>query len=209
MERSKIAAYLLKIKAVRLQIEEPFTWSSGWRSPIYCDNRLTLSYPDIRNEICKAFVSEIKQRYPDVQGIAGVATGAIAHGVLVAEALGLPFVYIRSSAKGHGMKNLVEGEVTSAKRYVVVEDLISTGGSSSRAVSALLEKGAEVLGTLAIFSYGFPQATKAFDQIQIPFHSLTDLETLMKEAIRLNYLQEAEKNLLREWQKSPETWRKS
>ena len=209
MERSKIAAYLLKIKAVRLQIEDPFTWSSGWRSPIYCDNRLTLSYPTIRNEICKAFVSEISTRYPDVQGIAGVATGAIAHGVLVAHAMDLPFVYIRSSAKSHGMKNLVEGALNEGDRYVVIEDLVSTGGSSTKAVAALQERGAHVLGTLSIFTYGFPQAETAFAQIQTPFHSLTDLETLMEEAIKLDYLQESEKNLLRQWQKSPETWGKS
>lgn len=205
---SKIADYLLKIKAVRINSEEPFTWSSGWKSPIYCDNRLTLSYPEIRKEITEAFVRKIKASYQDVEAIAGVATGAIALGVLVAEALGLPFVYIRSKAKGHGMQNLVEGNVEADKNYVVIEDLVSTGKSSVQAVKALQAVGVKVLGTISIFSYGFPQATKAFETTGTAYDSLINLSELLQKAIEIDYLHASEKETIFSWQQNPEAWGK-
>ena len=190
MIESKIAEDLLKIKAVSLRPETPFTWSSGWRSPIYCDNRLTLSYPEIRQAITAGFVAHIRKHYPEVQGIAGVATGAIALGALVAAELNLPMVYIRSKAKGHGMQNLVEGHLEAGNKYVVIEDLVSTGKSSVQAVKALQEGGATVMGTVAIFSYGFPQADAAFADTGTPYHSLTNLQATIFE-----------------WQQAPESWR--
>ncbi|MEM6800291.1 MAG: orotate phosphoribosyltransferase [Bacteroidota bacterium] len=209
MESSKIAEYLLKIKAVRLSVKEPFTWSSGWKSPIYCDNRLSLSYPEVRNYIKAAFVSMIREKFPEAEAIAGVATGAIALGALVADAMDLPMVYIRSKAKGHGMQNLVEGKVEPSAKYVVIEDLVSTGGSSVKAVKALQESGAKVLATIAIFSYGFPQATEAFEQTGTPYYSLTNLVELLQKAQDFDYLQASEQSLIFEWQKDPEKWRKT
>ena len=154
----QVAAYLLDIKAVKLEPSHPFTWASGWKSPIYCDNRKTLSYPQVRTYIRDQFVRLIKSKYPQVELIAGVATGAIAQGALVAQELGLPFVYVRSAAKNHGLENLIEGEYKSGEKVVVVEDLISTGGSSLQAVEALRGAGCEVLGMVAIFTYGFQKA---------------------------------------------------
>ena len=206
MGNSKIAEYLLKIKAVRLSPQEPFTWSSGWRSPIYCDNRLTLSFPDIRRAIRDAFVAEIQARYPDLTGVAGVATGAIAQGMLVAEALDLPFIYIRAQAKGHGMQNRIEGAVDPTGRYVVIEDLVSTGQSSASAVAALQASGATVLGTLAIFSYGFPQAGETFAATGTPFHSLTNLQELLEKALEFDYLEAAERETIFAWQQDPAHW---
>ncbi|RMG61726.1 MAG: orotate phosphoribosyltransferase [Bacteroidetes bacterium] len=206
MGNSKIAEYLLKIKAVRLSTQEPFTWASGWRSPIYCDNRLTLSYPEIRAAIRDAFVAEIQARYPQATGVAGVATGAIAQGVLVAEAMGLPFIYIRSKAKGHGMQNLIEGQLDPEGQYVVIEDLISTGGSSAKAVEALQASGATVLGTLAIFSYGFPQAEATFAATGTPCDSLTNLAQLLEKALEYEYLQDHERDTIFAWQQDPAHW---
>ncbi|RMG21938.1 MAG: orotate phosphoribosyltransferase [Bacteroidetes bacterium] len=205
-ERNKIASYLLEIKAVNLNVQQPYTWSSGWRSPIYCDNRKTLSYPAVRRAICDAFVAEIRQRYPRLTGVAGVATGAIAHGVLVAHALELPFIYVRSSAKGHGLQNLLEGEVDPTGRYVVIEDLISTGKSSVQAVKAIQQSGATVLGTLAIFSYGFRAAEEAFSTTSTHFHTLTNLEELLQKAVEIRYLHAAELDTIRQWQQAPEKW---
>ncbi len=203
---SKIAAYLLKIKAVKISIDPPFTWSSGWKSPIYCDNRLTLSYPEIRNIIKEDFADFIRQHYPHAQGIAGIATGAIAHGALVADYLDLPLIYIRSKPKSYGMRNLVEGEVNHEIKYVVIEDLISTGNSSASAVEALQQTGVQVAGTLAIFSYGLPQAQERFRPTGIEYHTLTGLEVLLEEAIALDYLDENQKEVLRDWQINPEIW---
>lgn len=197
---------MLKIKAVKISIDPPFTWSSGWKSPIYCDNRLTLSYPEIRNTIKEDFADYIRQHYPHIQGIAGIATGAIAHGALVADYMDLPFIYIRSKPKSYGMQNLVEGAVDQEIAYVVIEDLISTGNSSATAVEALQQTGAEVAGTLAIFSYGFPQAQTRFSSTGTEFHTLTGLEILLEEAIALDYLDEHHKEVLRDWQKNPEIW---
>lgn len=209
VQSSKIAEYLLKIKAVRLSIEEPFTWSSGWKSPIYCDNRQTLSHPDIRSDITAAFVREIRERYPNLTGVAGVATGAIALGALVADALDLPLIYVRSKAKGHGMQNLVEGQVDPEGKYVVIEDLISTGKSSVQAVRAVQETGATVLGTIAIFSYGFPKATEAFAETGTSFHTLTNLKDLLQKAEEFDYLRDVEKATVFAWQKDPSTWQKT
>jgi len=204
---SKIAEYLLEIKAVRLSLDPPFTWASGWLSPIYCDNRKTLSYPEIRTYIRDAFVAEVKARFPEATGIAGVATGAIAQGALVAEAMGLPFIYIRSKAKGHGMQNLIEGAVDPDGKYVVIEDLISTGKSSVAAVKALQETGTGVLGTLAIFSYGFPEAQANYEETGTPFFTMTDMQALMEFATTSEYLKPEEKSLIESWQKSPSTWK--
>ncbi len=203
---SKIAAYLLKIKAVKISIHPPFTWSSGWKSPIYCDNRLTLSYPEIRNVIKEDFSDSILQSFPDVYGVAGIATGAIAHAALVADMLKKPMVYVRNKPKAYGMQNLLEGEVIEGKTYVVIEDLISTGNSSAKAVEALQASGAKVLGTFAIFSYGFPHAQERFKQIHTPFFTLTDFETLLQEAIQLDYLSHSDRETLLKWQKNPENW---
>lgn len=206
MLSSKIAEYLLKINAVRFQLDPPFTWASGWRSPIYCDNRKTLSYPAIRRDIRDAFVGMVNARFPNATGIAGVATGAIAQGALVADALDLPFIYIRSKAKGHGMGNLIEGEVDQKGRYVVIEDLISTGKSSVAAVNALQETSATVLGTLAIFSYGFPQATDAYAETGTSFHTLTGLPELMTAAEAMQYLLPSQKVVIERWQRDPANW---
>ncbi|MEM7656147.1 MAG: orotate phosphoribosyltransferase [Bacteroidota bacterium] len=203
---NKIAEDLLKIKAVVFRPSEPFQWSSGWKSPIYCDNRLTLSHPEIRDRIADAFVSHIREHYPDVEGIAGVATGAIALGALVADRMDLPMVYVRSKAKGHGMQKLVEGHLKEGGKYVVVEDLISTGRSSVQAVNALKEEGGVVLGTIAIFNYGFPKAEEAFAATETPFHSLTNLEALLAKAIENAYLRPDEQVNIREWQQAPEIW---
>lgn len=206
MESTKIAEYLLKIKAVRIQPSEPFTWSSGWQSPIYCDNRLALSYPEIREEVKRAFVDAIGEMYPQADAIAGVATGAIAWGVLVAEAMGLPFVYIRAKAKGHGMQNMIEGHLQSDKQYVVIEDLVSTGKSSVAAVKAMQDAGATILGTLSIFSYGFPQAEAAFATTGTPYTPLTNLRSLLQKATEIDYLAAHEQETIFEWQEDPENW---
>ncbi len=204
--RNKVAEDLLKIKAVQFSLNPAFTWASGWRSPIYCDNRKTLSHPEVRTFIRDAFVEQVRAEYPEATGIAGVATGAIAQGALVADQLGLPFIYIRSKAKGHGMQNLIEGALDPAGKYVVIEDLISTGMSSARAVSALLETGATVLGTLAIFSYGFPKAKETFNATGTSFDTLTNMQALMEEAQKIDYLRPEEKAVIESWQQAPDQW---
>ena len=166
------ASKLLKINALKLQPTNPFTWASGWKSPIYCDNRKTLSYPDVRNFIKLQMTRIILEKYPDVQAIAGVATGAIAQGALVAAELNLPFVYIRSSKKDHGLENLVEGDLQTGQKVVVIEDLISTGGSSLKAVDAIRNNGCEVLGMVAIFTYGFPVAQQQFSEAKVELTTL-------------------------------------
>ncbi len=176
-----INQYLLKIGAVKLSPNDPFTWASGKKSPIYCDNRLTLSYPEVRRLICQSFVDKIKENFKDVEVIAGVATGGIAHGALVAEVLGLPMIYVRDKPKGHGRMNLIEGHLEAGKRVVVIEDLISTGGSSLKAVDGIRESGGNVLGLLAIFTYGFEAAIKAFEAANCPFDTLTNFKSLLEE----------------------------
>ncbi|MDR0982632.1 MAG: orotate phosphoribosyltransferase [Culturomica sp.] len=202
-----VAASLLKIKAIKLEPEHPFTWASGWKSPIYCDNRKTLSYPDVRDYIRDQFVNVIKENYPDVEVIAGVATGAIAQGVLVAQALNLPFVYVRSSAKSHGLENLIEGDFKSGSKVVVIEDLISTGGSSLQAVEALRNAGGKVLGMVAIFTYGFQKAIDNFEKAACALTTLSNYNSMIDLAFKTGYIKEEDVNKLKEWRKSPETYK--
>jgi orotate phosphoribosyltransferase len=193
-----INQHLLQIGAVKLSPNDPFTWASGKKSPIYCDNRLTLSYPEVRRLICQSFVDKIKENFKDVEVIAGVATGGIAHGALVAEALGLPMIYVRDKPKGHGRMNLIEGHLEAGKRVVVIEDLISTGGSSLKAVEGIRESGGNVLGLLAIFTYGFEAANKAFEAANCPFDTLTNFQSLLQELKSQNAL-EAEISFMENW----------
>ena len=202
----KIAEFLLQIKAIKLQPTNPFTWASGWKSPIYCDNRVTLSHPKVRTYIREQLVKSIIAEFGKPDVIAGVATGAIAQGALVAEAMGLPFVYIRSSAKEHGMGNLIEGEIKKGQTVVVIEDLISTGQSSLKAVNALVAEGCVVKGMAAIFTYGFKTATDNFKKAKCKLITLSDYETLVKEAVRSNYVTEKDIKSLKEWRENPSQW---
>ncbi len=195
---SATAQKLLQIKAIKLSPQSPFTWASGIQSPIYCDNRIILSYPIVRNYIKQA-LAECAQEFGPFDKVAGVATAGIAHGALVADALDLPFVYVRSKAKGHGRKNLIEGELKGTERVLVVEDLISTGGSSIKAVDAVRATGATVVGVLAIFSYGFKKAQIAFDAANCPFKTLSNYKVLINEALKANYIQESDVELLKNW----------
>lgn len=204
----KVAANLLQSKAVILEPSSPFTWASGWNSPIYCDNRLTLSYPEVRDYIKQAFAEVINAHFPNPDVIAGVATGAIAQGALVADVLDLPMVYVRASAKGHGRKNLVEGRILPGQRVVVVEDLISTGGSSLKAVEALRESGTEVLGMVAIFSYGFQLAEDNFNKAGVQLFTLSDYHTLIDVALESGDIKKEEVEMLQQWRKDPSTWNK-
>lgn len=200
----KIAAYLLDIQAVKLNIEQPFTWSSGWKSPVYCDNRMVLSFPEIRSQIKMAFCELIREKFPNATAIAGVATAGIAHGALIADEMGLPYIYVRTSAKSHGLKNLIEGRAESDKEYVVVEDLISTGGSSLKVIDTLQEAGLKVAGTVAIFTYGFPHAEAAFAEKNSPFYTLSNLSCLLEEAIKRNYIKAEELEIIEKWSKTPD-----
>lgn len=202
----KVAEFLLQIKAVRLEPVKTFTWASGWNSPIYCDNRKTLSYPHIRTYLRQQFVDLIEDQYGKPDVIAGVATGGIAIGALVAQELGVPFVYVRSSAKAHGLGNQIEGVLEEGQSVVVVEDLISSGKSSLTAVDALREVGANVKGLVAIFTYGFEDAVKNFADKKCQFETLSDFEFLLDQAIRSNYISEHDIHTLEEWRLSPSTW---
>jgi len=202
-----VAEKLLKIKAVKLQPNNPFTWASGWESPFYCDNRKTLSYPPIRSFIKIELSRLILEIYPDVEVIAGVATGAIAQGALVANELGMPFIYIRPTPKNHGLENMIEGDLRPKQKVVVVEDLISTGGSSLKAVEAIRSNGAEVLGMIAIFTYGFPEAEQRFKQAKVKLTTLCNYEAVISEALATNYIKESDVATLNEWRKSPATWK--
>lgn len=201
-----VAKKLLEIGAVKLSPKSPFTWASGLKSPIYCDNRLVLSFPEARNLIRDAFTKMIQHQFKDIDVIAGVATGAIAHGVLVAEALDKPFIYVRSSAKSHGLGNMVEGKITKGDRVLVIEDLISTGGSSLKAIEALREAGAEVIALIAIFTYGFDQAAQAFAAAQCPYFTLSNYPALIEIAIKNNFVSLEDKELLMNWYAQPEKW---
>lgn len=203
----QVASHLLQIKAVKLEPKNPFTWASGWKSPIYCDNRKTLSYPQVRTYIRDQFVALIKNKYPDAEVIAGVATGAIAQGALVAQELGLPFIYVRSSAKNHGLENLIEGEYQTGQKVVVIEDLISTGGSSIQAVKALRDAGCEVLGLVAIFTYGFQKATDNFAEARCQLDTLSNYDAMIDLAVKTGYVQSGEVEKLKEWRISPETYK--
>lgn len=204
----EIAQSLLEIKAVKLSPDAPFTWASGWNSPIYCDNRVTLSFPKIRKQIYQSFAQLIKEKYPEAELLAGVATGAIAHGVLVAEEMGMPFIYVRSSPKGHGLGNQIEGSYQPGQKVVVIEDLISTGGSSLSAVEALRSAGVEVLGMVAIFTYGFPTATQNFEAANVQLNTLSNYNALVEAALESSYIQQENLNDLKEWRVAPDKWRK-
>ncbi|MEG0500505.1 MAG: orotate phosphoribosyltransferase [Rikenellaceae bacterium] len=205
---TQVAETLLEIKAIKLCPNDHFTWASGWFSPIYCDNRKLLSYPKARKLVYEAFAQVIAAKYPEADVIAGVATGAIAHGVLAAEAMGKPFIYVRSAPKGHGLTNQIEGEYHAGMKVVVVEDLISTGGSSLSAVEALRAAGCEVLGMVAIFSYQFPLAADNFKKANCELTTLSDYTTLIEVAEKQNYIKASDVKTLKEWRKSPESWRK-
>jgi len=204
----KIAELLLQIKAIKLQPNAPFTWASGWKSPIYCDNRISLSYPHIRTFIRQALVRKIEEVYGTPEMIAGVATAAIAQGALVAEAMGLPFVYVRSSAKDHGRENLIEGELKPHQSAVVIEDLISTGGSSIKAVKALRDAECKVKGMISIFSYGFNLAEENFKAAKCKVVSLCNYNDLIQVAVEYDYISSADLAALKKWRESPETWGK-
>lgn len=202
------AAKLLNIKAIKLQPNNPFTWASGWRSPFYCDNRKTLSYPDLRSFVKLEISRIVMERFPEVDAIAGVATGAIPQGTLVADALSLPFAYVRSKPKDHGLENLIEGELRPGMKVVIIEDLISTGGSSLKAVEAIRNNGCEVIGMVAAYTYGFEEARKAFKKAGVTLVTLTNYEAVVSEALRIGYITESDIVLLNEWRKNPANWRK-
>jgi orotate phosphoribosyltransferase len=203
---STIPVFLLQSKAIKLEPAKPFTWASGWKSPIYCDNRITLSYPQIRSAIRDSLVALVKENFPDAAVIAGVATGAIAQGALVAQELNLPFAYVRSAPKKHGMENLIEGEVRPNQKVVVVEDLISTGNSSLMAVEALRKAGAEVLGMVAIFTYGFAVAEENFQNAGCKLVTITNYEHLLEVAVPEGYITSSQLGLLKEWRTNPSGW---
>ena len=200
------ASKLLKVKAIKLQPTNPFTWASGWKSPFYCDNRKTLSYPDLRSFVKLETARIIMERFPEVEAIAGVATGAIPQGAMVADALALPFVYVRSKPKDHGLENLIEGELKPGMKVVVVEDLISTGGSSLKAVEAIRLNGCEVVGMVAAYTYGFSVAEKAFKEAKVELITLTNYEAVVEEALATGYIKQSEVELLNAWRKDPAHW---
>jgi orotate phosphoribosyltransferase len=202
----QVAEFLLQIKAIKLQPDNPFTWASGWKSPIYCDNRVTLSHPTIRTYIRQKLTQIIQEEFGPVGCIAGVATAGIPQGVLVAQELGLPFIYVRSKPKDHGTGSMIEGEVIPGQRVVVIEDLISTGKSSLQAVQALKDAGCAVAGLAAIFSYGFDQATENFKEAKCKFVTLSNYNALLEYAQENNYISRAESEILNKWRISPSTW---
>ncbi len=204
----QLAENLLQINAIKLKPQTPFTWASGWKSPIYCDNRLTLSYPLVRNLIKEQFAACLKKHFPDAQCVSGVATAGIAHGALLADAMNLPFSYVRSAPKQHGLSNQIEGKISAGDKVVVIEDLISTGKSSLEVVQAIRSAGAEVLGMLAIFTYGFHNADEAFAEANCKLITLSDYEHLIPLAIDKKYVSENDLETLMQWRKSPDTWGK-
>lgn len=204
----EVTKKLLEINTIKIQPSNPFTWASGWNSPIYCDNRKTLSYPATRTFIRDRFVDVIKEKYPDAEVIAGVATGAIAIGALVAEVLGLPFIYVRAKPKGHGLENLIEGEMEPNKKVVVVEDLISTGGSSLKAAEAITNFGGNVVGMVAIFTYNFPVAEKSFKEANIELTTLSNYHVLIDTAVELGEVTADQVDTLLKWREDPASWGK-
>lgn len=203
----KTAELLLQINAIKLDPENSFTWASGWKSPIYCDNRIVLSYPTIRNYLREEMSKQVENLYGKPDVIAGVATGAIGIGMLVADYLGLPFVYVRPEAKSHGRQNQIEGQLESGQKVVVIEDLISTGKSSLHAVDALNEAGANIKGMLAIFTYGFDISVTNFEEKQIELHTLSDYAHLIEQASETHYIKEEQLTTLSEWRKNPSDWK--
>lgn len=204
--KKAFAAKLLEVKAIKLQPSNPFTWASGWKSPFYCDNRKTLSYPRLRNFVKIEICHTILEQFPECNAIAGVATGAIPQGALVADELALPFVYVRSKPKDHGLENLIEGDLETGSKVVVIEDLISTGGSSLKAVEALRQYGCEVVGMIAAYTYGFPVAQKAFEDAGVKLITLTDYEHVVEQAEATGYITKEEVEVLHEWRKDPAHW---
>lgn len=206
--RKTFAGKLLGIKAIKLQPNDPFTWASGWKSPFYCDNRKTLSYHDVRSFVKLELVHAILANFPEATAVAGVATGAIAQGALVAEELAMPYAYVRPKPKDHGMKNQIEGELPEGSKVVVVEDLISTGGSSLKAVAALREAGFEVVGMVASYTYGFPVAEEAFREANVRLVTLTDYQNVVEKALEIGYISKEDVPMLDEWRRDPANWRK-
>ena len=197
---------LLKVKAIKLQPTNPFTWASGWKSPFYCDNRKTLSYPDLRSFVKIQTSRLILERFPEAEAVAGVATGAIPQGAMVADTLNMPFVYVRSKPKDHGLENLIEGALKPGTKVVVVEDLISTGGSSLKAVEAIRNYGCEVVGMVASYTYGFDVAEKAFKEANVELVTLTNYEAVVAQALATGYIKEEDVELLNQWRKAPSEW---
>ena len=202
------AKKLLDVKAIKLQPEAPFTWASGWKSPFYCDNRKTLAFPALRSFVKLELSRLVAEKYPEAEAVAGVATGAIAQGALVADALGLPFAYVRSKPKDHGLTNLIEGDLKAGMKVVVIEDLISTGGSSLKAVEALRAHGCEVVGMVAAYTYGFPTAEKAFAEAGVELTTLTNYEAVVETALATDYIEEKHVALLHDWRSNPSEWGK-
>lgn len=205
---TRFAQMLLNVKCIKVQPEAPFTWASGWLSPFYCDNRKTLAYPDVRTFVKEQLAHIVAEKYPQATAIAGVATGAIAQGALVADVLGLPMCYVRSKAKDHGMGNLIEGTLPEGAKVVVVEDLISTGGSSLKAVAALRDAGFEILGMVASYTYGFPVAAEAFKAAGVELTTLTNYEAVVQAALASGYIEEKHIPMLAEWRANPGEWGK-
>lgn len=202
------ASRLLQVKAIKLQPNNPFTWASGWLSPFYCDNRKTLSYPELRNYVKLELVHKVLECFPEAEVVAGVATGAIAQGALVADELNLPFVYVRSKPKDHGLENLIEGDLKPGMKVVVIEDLISTGGSSLKAVEAIRSNACEVIGMVASYTYGFPVAESAFREANVRLETLTDYEHVVAEALATGYISEHDVEVLHDWRQAPDKWKK-
>jgi len=203
---SQIAKKLLEIKAIKLSPKDPFTWASGWKSPIYCDNRLSLSFPEVRKFIQEKLTSVVRTHFLNIEAVAGVATAGIPQGVLIADKLDIPFIYVRSKAKGHGMENMIEGKITPGQKVVVVEDLVSTGGSSLKAVKDLRAAGFEVLGMVAIFTYGFEISDINFRKENVKLYCLSDYSSLLPQALEQGYVSEEDMNTLAEWRKGPDVW---
>ncbi len=204
--KNQFAKMLMDIEAIKLQPNDPFTWASGWKSPIYTDNRKTLSFPRVRSFVKLELCHTILEQFPEAEAVAGVATGAIAQGALVAEELGLPYAYVRPKPKDHGMGNQVEGQLPKGAKVVVVEDLISTGGSSLKAVEALRQYGVEVIGMVASFTYGFPVAEEAFAAAGVKLITLSNYNAVVEEAAKTGYIKEEDKAVLAEWRKDPSVW---
>lgn len=202
------ASRLLQVKAIKLQPNNPFTWASGWLSPFYCDNRKTLSYPELRNYVKLELVHKVLECFPEAEVVAGVATGAIAQGALVADELNLPFDYVRSKPKDHGLENLIEGDLKPGMKVVVIEDLISTGGSSLKAVEAIRSNACEVIGMVASYTYGFPVAENAFREANVRLETLTDYEHVVAEALATGYISEHDVEVLHDWRQAPDKWKK-
>lgn len=207
IQKEQFASKLLQVKAIKLQPNNPFTWASGWKSPFYCDNRKTLSYPDLRNYVKLQLTHAVMEHFGEAEAVAGVATGAIAQGALVADSLHLPFVYVRSKPKDHGMENLIEGEIAPGTKVVVIEDLISTGGSSLKAVEALRCKGCEVVGMVASYTYGFDVAKAAFEKAGVQLVTLTDYYHVVAQALKTGYINEEDVKLLDTWRQDPANWK--